>query len=151
MRRVALAVMASAVAASYVGGAASGTRTENNAMARQSARRQPRKLTDQPEAPAVPKTRLRGRPRLIAAGVATERTVPPHQMPAAPDDAIALGERLASGFAAAVRGAVAAAHAAGLAAPGREEGMPVERRPDGRTAPIDGHTAWTPTDWKRQA
>jgi len=66
-------------------------------------------------------------------------------------DAIDTGDRLTRGFSHAVARAVEGAHAAGLAAPGRENGTPVERRPDGRTQTIDDNVDWSPESWKTRA
>jgi hypothetical protein len=65
-----------------------------------------------------------------------------------PDD---FGERLTEGFAAAVKAAVRDAHAQGFAVPGRRNGVAVEVRPDGTTAPIDETVEWTPTAWRTRA
>ncbi len=66
-------------------------------------------------------------------------------------DAIDTGDRLTRGFNNAVARAVRSAHSAGLAAPGRENGTPVERRPDGRTQTIDDNVEWSPGSWKTRA
>jgi len=60
-----------------------------------------------------------------------------------------LGDALTAGFSDAVAAAIGKAHSAGLAVPGREQGKPVERRPDGRTVSIDDKADWSPTTWKR--
>ena len=71
------------------------------------------------------------------------------RQPADTEPARATDDILASGFAAAVRKAVATAHAAGLAVPGRTaDRAPVEHRPDGRIMPIDDTGAWSPETWK---
>ncbi len=60
-------------------------------------------------------------------------------------------DALIQGFADAVRAATGTAHISGLAVPGREQGKPVEHRPDGRIAPIDEWADWSPQVWKTRA
>lgn len=64
------------------------------------------------------------------------------------DAAIAMGEALLVGFSDAVQLAIKNAHAAGLAVPGRENGVPVEYRPDGEIRRIEDSNAWSPESWK---
>ena len=61
----------------------------------------------------------------------------------------AFEETLRMGFAQAVEAAIAKAHAAGLAVPGRDgDGKLIERRPDGRTVTVDEARDWSPEAWK---
>ena len=56
---------------------------------------------------------------------------------------------LLQGFSQAVEAAIAKAHTAGLAVPGRDgDGAPVERRPGGQIAAIDESIDWSPEAWK---
>ena len=56
---------------------------------------------------------------------------------------------LLQGFSQAVEAAIAKAHTAGLAVPGRDgDGAPVDRRPGGQIAAIDESIDWSPEAWK---
>lgn len=59
-----------------------------------------------------------------------------------------IGADVTKRFAEAARQAIQQAHARGLAVPVRRDGVPVELRPDGSSAPIDNLGHWQPTDWK---
>jgi hypothetical protein len=59
-----------------------------------------------------------------------------------------IGDALTAGFKRAVDDAVRQALGAGLAVPGRENGKPVERRPDGKTIEIENLGGWSPESWK---
>lgn len=68
--------------------------------------------------------------------------------PTGTSDAEDLGDRLTAGFKSAVEAAIQEARDAGLAVPGRENGKPVERRPDGKVVEIQDPANWTPDSWK---
>jgi len=59
-----------------------------------------------------------------------------------------LADALTAGFKKAVEAAIAKAHAAGLAVPGREGDRAVEYRPDGQIREIDEDTEWSPHHWR---
>ena len=63
-------------------------------------------------------------------------------------DADDLSDQLTAGFKSAVEAAIQEAFGAGLAVPGRENGKPVERRPDGKVVEIRDPANWTPDGWK---
>jgi hypothetical protein len=67
------------------------------------------------------------------------------------EDSDEMVARLSAGISSAVNGAISAAHAAGLAVPVRENGVAMELRPDGTSAPIDDLTSWSPDDWKTRS
>jgi hypothetical protein len=60
----------------------------------------------------------------------------------------AFGDQLTVGFRKAVEAAIQEAFKAGLAVPGRENGRPVERRPDGKIVEIEDPANWSPDNWK---
>jgi hypothetical protein len=59
-----------------------------------------------------------------------------------------IGDTLTAGFKRAVDDAIRQALGAGLAVPGRENGKPVERRPDGQIIEIENLVGWSPDAWK---
>jgi hypothetical protein len=58
------------------------------------------------------------------------------------------GDALTAGFKKAAEAAIQEAFASGLAVPGRENGIPVERRPDGKIVAIEDAADWSPRNWK---
>jgi len=60
------------------------------------------------------------------------------------------GDALTAGFESAVEAAIQEAFDAGLAVPGRENGKPVERRPDGKIVEIQDTANWSPDGWKKR-
>jgi len=109
---------------------------------------------------ASAKLATRKRRRGAASGVRASRQGQDLQgtQPHAPDSAAAepppaaddFGEALTAGFARAVRAAVAKAHEAGLAVPGRRDGEAVEFQPDGQVRAIDEDGVWSPRDWRHR-
>lgn len=72
-------------------------------------------------------------------------TTPDNRLSCPDDD---FGRQLTEGFVAAVKDAIAAVHADGLAVSGYENGIAVEVLPDGTQHPIDESHPWSPTDWR---
>ena len=126
-------------------------------MARHSAQRMPKNGTEA-VAPAVtvvvaePTKPRKARPPGIGAFTiqpgAIRQTKAAKALQTQGDSAPRFGDALQAGFAEAVGIAVARAHAAGLAVPGRTHGAAVELRPDGELAAIEDRGTWSPENWK---
>lgn len=87
--------------------------------------------------------RTRERTRRLNGDLATSTATPD-----APGDD--LSDALTAGFRKAVDAAIQEAFDAGLAVPGRVNGKPVERRPDGAIAEINDLAGWSPNTWKNR-
>jgi hypothetical protein len=113
-------------------GSAVASGTSANVVTKMEIDRVTARLVERPRKASAP---VAGDPATEAAGHST-------------DDG--LGEILTAFFKKAVESAIQESLDAGLAVPGRENGKPVERRPNGKIVEIKDPANWSPHDWKNR-